>query len=141
MSTELERLLSGIGEGWNSHDVERIISFFADDCLYEDLAVGVAKRGKKEVTEFIREFFAGFPDVKFEIRGCFSTNDRVCIEWVMTGTHSGDLPGMPATGKAISIRGVNVKEIKDNKVTRHTDYYDMATLLRQLGVLPPMPPG
>ena len=141
MASELEKLQGGMGEAWDSHDVEKIVSFYTDDCLYEDLAVGAEKRGKKEVIEFIREFFVGFPDVKITITGTFFSNDRVCLEWVMAGTHSGNLPGMPATGKTISVRGAGVQEIEENRVCRQSDYYNMATLLQQLGVLPPMPQG
>jgi steroid delta-isomerase-like uncharacterized protein len=125
-------LVRDLDAAWASWDVERIISHFTDDCLYEDLAVGAAKRGKKEVSNSLREFSIGFPDVRVEFSGhCFS-NDRLCFEWIMTGTHSEDRPGRPATGKRISTRGVSVAEFTGGKIARQSDYYDMVTFLRQL---------
>jgi ketosteroid isomerase-like protein len=56
MNANMEELVRDLDAAWASWDVERIISYFTDDCLYEDLAVGAAKRGKREVSDFLREF-------------------------------------------------------------------------------------
>jgi len=141
MNANMEELVRDLDAAWASWDVERVISCFTDDCLYEDLAVGAVKKGKKEVSDFLREFSVGFPDVRAEFTGhCFS-NDRLCFEWIMTGTNSGDRPGKPATGKRFSIRGVSVAEFSGGKIARQTDYYDMVTFLRQLDMFPPAPQG
>lgn len=57
-------------------------------------------------------------------------------EWIMRGTHTGDLPGLPATGKGVSVRGSSIIELQDGKIRRCSDYWDMATLLRQIGLMP-----
>ena len=141
MTTDMEKLYRDYLAAWNSHDTKKVLSFYTDDCVYEDLALGVVKRGKKELSDFINESFTGFPDFKFELKGCFFSTERACTEWVMTGTHSGDLPKLRATGRTISVRGAGISEVKGDKLSRHTDYYDMVTLLRQLGVIPPAPQG
>jgi steroid delta-isomerase-like uncharacterized protein len=141
MNTDMGKLIGDYLAAWNSHDTKKVLSFFTEDIVYEDVAVGVVKRGKKELNDFIDEFFTGFPDLKFEVRNHFFSMERSCREWVMTGTHSGDLPKLPATGRTIKVRGAGISEVKGDKISRHTDYYDMVTLLRQLGVLPPAPPG
>ncbi len=141
MTATMEEVVRDLDAAWASWDVERVLSYFTDDCLYEDLAVGAAKRGKKEVSEFLSGFSVGFPDVSVQFTGhCFS-NDRLCFEWILTGTHSGDRPGRPATGKRISIRGASVAEFTGGKIARQSDYYDMVTFLRQLDMFPPAPQG
>jgi len=141
MTTDTKKLIGDYLAAWNSHDTKKLLSFFTDDCVYEDVALGVLKRGKKELSDFINESFTGFPDLKFELRGCYFSAEWACREWVMTGTHSGDLPKLRATGRNISVRGAGISEVKGDKISRHTDYCDLVTLMRQLGVLPPAPPG
>ncbi len=63
----------------------------------------------------------------------------MCHEFVVTGTHLGDLPNLPATGRSVSVRGAAIEEVREGKISRHSDYYDMAAFLRQLGQLPSPP--
>ena len=49
MATDVERMFEDYLAAWNSHDVEKIASFFTDDCVYEDVAVGAVSRGKEEL--------------------------------------------------------------------------------------------
>jgi steroid delta-isomerase-like uncharacterized protein len=58
------------------------------------------------------------------------------MEWVMSGTHHGDFPGMPATGKRFSVRGAAIVELQGGKIRRLSDYWDAATVMRQVGLLP-----
>ena len=141
MATNMEKLIRDLNAAWNAHNTVKVLSFYTEDCIYEDLALGVVKKGKKELRDFIDESFTGFPDLKFEVGGCFFSTERACREWVMSGTHTGDLPKLRATGRAISVRGVGISEVKEDKISHHTDYYNLLTLLRQLGVLPPPPQG
>jgi len=60
------------------------------------------------------------------------------MEWTMSGTHKGDFPGLPATGKRFSsIRGATIVELKDGKIIRCSDYWDAAIFMRQVGLLAP----
>jgi steroid delta-isomerase-like uncharacterized protein len=54
----------------------------------------------------------------------------------MSGTHKGDFPGMPATGKRFSIRGVTILELEAGRIRRNADYWDAASVMRQVGLLP-----
>jgi len=139
MAIDMEKLFRETEEALASGNLEKLESLSADDCVYEDVARGVVRKGKKEISEYLRGLFVGFPDVKFETKCVFFSNNRVCWEWGMTGTHLGDLGPLPATHRTISVRGVTVEEVRGDKKSRISDYYDEATLLRQLGVIPPTP--
>jgi len=53
------------------------------------------------------------------------------------GTHKGDLPRIPATGKRFSsVRGATILELEAGKIRREADYWDAATFMKQVGVLP-----
>lgn len=132
---------TGYAEAWSSHDVDRIASFFTDDCSYEDVALGVENRGKEELKGFARATFAAFPDFAVEPRSLFSAGGWTATEWVMSGTHRGDLPGLAATGKSFSVRGASIMELQGGKIQRNSDYWNMASFLRQIGVMPEEPPA
>lgn len=137
MTREIEQQLASYAEAWSSHDIERIASFFTDDCSYEDVALGVLNRGKEQLKAFVQATFAAFPDFAIEPRSLFAAGEWAATEWVMSGTHHGDLPEIPATGKGFSVRGVSILELQGGKIRRNSDYWDMASFLRQIGLMPP----
>lgn len=135
------RFLEAYFAAWSSGDVERILAFFTDDVVYEDVpnvdnGWATPSRGKEEMRDALVGMYAAMPDMAFE-DGPFSTGeDRIVVEWTMTGTHTGDWPGLPATGRSIEVRGVSVMELEDGKIARNRDYYDMYLFLNQLGAVP-----
>ena len=140
MVTDVEKMMKDYTAAWNSHDVEKILSFFTDDVVYEDVAIGKVNRGKKELNDFISSTLVDFPDVKFELKSGFNAGDRGASEWVMSGTfaHS-SIPEMPATGKSFSLRGASITELHNDKISRNSDYWNLASFLQQVGLMPPPP--
>jgi len=130
------RVLDDWATAWSFHDTEKVLSLFTDDCVLEDVTFGVVNRGKKELRAFADGVFAGIPDFKIELTARFSTDAWAGMEWVMSGTHKGDFPGMPATGKRFSVRGVTILELQGGKIRRDSDYWDAASVMRQVGLLP-----
>lgn len=140
MATDREKMMNDYTAAWNSHDIERILSFFTDDVVYEDVALGMVMRGKKELEDFISSMLVDFPDFKFETKSGFNTIDRSAGEWVMTGTFAHScIPGVPATGKSFSLRGASIIEFRGGKIGRNTDYWNMASFLQQVGLMPAPP--
>ena len=121
---------------WSAHDMELLLPLFTDDVVYKDVTMGVVNRGIAELRAFGEGFISGFPDVTFELQSAFANGTRGGAEWVMRGTHTGNLPGMPATGKRVEIRGASIFDFMGDRIRRCSDYWDMATLLKQLGLMP-----
>ena len=59
--------------------------------------------------------------------------NQLTVEWMASGTHTGDYPGIAAVGRAFSIPGVTVVVRQNGKIVRESLYYDMAEVRRQLG--------
>jgi steroid delta-isomerase-like uncharacterized protein len=132
-----EKQLQEWARAWSTPDaVERLVSLFTDDCVYEDVPLGAISRGKAELQGFYHMIYSVFPDFKIELTSQFVTDSRAGAEWVLSGTQKGDLPGLPATNKAVSVRGASAFELQGNRLKRCSDYFDLATALRQVGVLP-----
>jgi steroid delta-isomerase-like uncharacterized protein len=136
LAVNVEDLSKVYIEAVNSHNVEKMISFFTDDCIYEDMAVGVANHGKRETEAFVTGWFIFSEDMHFEVTSFFSAGDWAATEWIMTGTYTGDLPGIPANNKRFSVRGSSVIEIRGDKISRNTDYWNFAMFLKQVDALP-----
>jgi steroid delta-isomerase-like uncharacterized protein len=133
--TGAPRIVEQWQDAWNSHDVERILACLSEDAVYEDVPTGRINRTHEEARQFIEAGWAAFPDLRFEYAAASVTGEHGTSEWTMMGTHWGDFPGLPATGKAFSVRGVSVLELSGDKIRTVRDYWDFATVLRQLGVL------
>ena len=88
--------------------MEKVLALVTNDCVYEDVTFGVVNRGKAELRMFASGVFAGVPDFKIQPTSQFIADTWASVEWTMSGTHKGDLPGMPATGKRFSaVRGTS----------------------------------
>jgi len=139
MATNTEKLAKDLIAAINSQDVDKVLSFFTDDCVYEDVAVGKVNRGKQELKAFVTGWYVFSRDLKFELTSQFSAGDWGATEWIMSGTHTGDVLGIPATNKKFSVRGVSISELRTGRIRRNSDYWNIASFLQQIGILPATP--
>jgi steroid delta-isomerase-like uncharacterized protein len=136
-ASDLDRMLDDWAMAWTSNDPDKVLALLVDDCVFEDVTFGVVARGKEEVRSFASRAFAAVPDFKYGVTSRFAASQWATIEWVMSGTHKGDFPGIPATGKRFSsVRGTTILELEAGKVRRESDYWDAATFMKQVGLLP-----
>jgi len=106
---------------------------FASKCRYEDVPFGEILQGPEETYDFHRRARHSFPDFTITLDSVIVDDEgAACATWSMSGTQTGDLPGLPATGRSVSMSGVSVLRIANDKITHCTDYYDAATMIRQL---------
>ena len=86
--------------------------------------------------------FEWSPDLKVEYTNTFYRDDWAAVEWIWSGTQTGDIRGlMKATGKEYSIRGTTIFEFEKGKIKRLSDYYNSGHFLYQLGVKLVFPSG
>ena len=84
--------------------------------------------------------FVDFPDFKIETKSAFGAGDWSGSEWVMSGTFAySSIPSMTATGKTFSVRGASVTQLRNGKISRNSDYWNMTTFLQQVGLMPGQP--
>jgi len=140
MTMDMTKNIDEYKLAWNSHDVNKIIAFFTDDGIFDDVAQGTVYRGKKEVTAYLDTLFADMPDLKLDFKSVFGAGDWMGIEVVMSGTfaHS-SMPGIKATGKTFSVRGVSALQLRNGQITRKSYYMNMVAFLQQVGLMPGPP--
>ena len=108
------------------------------DFLHDDIVVHQAGTepvvGVDAYIAMMEATYVGLPDFHVELEDQFATDDRVVCRWRLSGTHKGDLFGIPATGKKIEYTGVSLWEFDHGKARRGWIYSDVASLMPQLGM-------
>jgi steroid delta-isomerase-like uncharacterized protein len=120
---------------WNSHTPDKLLPLFTDDIFYEDVAFGEVSHGSAELRKFFLSEIEGIPDLELKLVRADIHNGHGTIEWTFSGTDK----DVYKTGKKFSVRGVSVIEMRDGKISRNLDFYDSATIMRQVGLLPTPP--
>ena len=124
-------------EAWNAHDPDRFVALLAEGFVSESDNWPAPVRGQEAVRQMMHMYIGAFPDLHFNVVQMLESGDYVVSRWHSTGTHQGELMGIPATNRrGEGIHGCTVAEIKKGKITHEWVYWDTATLLRQLGVMP-----
>ena len=139
MTMDLEKMAQSYLAAWNAHDVEKILSYFTDDCIYEDFGNGKTAHGKAELKDYCNMLFLDYPDFKLEKKSWFSAGDNTAYEYTASGTHKhSSNPAIPVTGKRFSIPGVSIIEFRNGKIYSKRTYFNQAASLQQLGLMPAM---
>ena len=114
-----ERTLEAILEAFNAHDLDRIMAFFADDCVLEmprgPDPWGTRFEGRDAVRAGLAARFAGLPDVRYSEDRHWACGDRGVSEWLLTGT------GLD--GRRVAVRGCDLWEFRAGRVVRKDSYW------------------
>jgi len=106
---------------------------YAEDAVVEDSMYSEPFVGKAAVMARKGVGMAAIPDLQIHVNNRVAHGAQVAVEWTATGTHTGDFPGLAASGRPFAIRGVTVVVRRDGKIAREAIYYDMHEVRRQLG--------
>jgi len=136
MAESLDRFLQDLMLAWNSHDIDQAVKFYAANYAGEDVARAVRHQGQAGIRQFIVSYLTAFPDLEFSADETISNGEQAALMWTARGTHRGAIMNIPPTNRPIVIRGVSLLTIKANLVHRATYIWDLAGLLREIGLLP-----
>jgi steroid delta-isomerase-like uncharacterized protein len=110
----------------------------APSVLYDEVATHRKMQGVDQLIAAWQGWATAFPDSKATFRNAFVSGNTVVLEVTWRGTHRGPLhtPGgqIAATGKTFDLPACQIIEIADGKATSMRQYFDMATLMQQLGI-------
>lgn len=133
------KLLERYVELYNEGDLDACMELYADD------AVQWMHDGLFEGVEAIRERLAldlvAFPDAKYVVESFVEDGDTFADEWTFTGTNDGpfrlpDGAEVPATGRPVELKGMELVEVRDGRIVVDNLYYDFMSAVAQLGLIP-----
>ena len=88
------------------------------------------------VNQLAKVFYGALPDIKQTVEDAVADDTKAAVRFSATGTHTGELMGMPPTGKKITIGGMCIFHIADGKVTEWAEVFDQMSLMQQIGAIP-----
>jgi predicted ester cyclase len=135
--SQAEDVLRGIYEAINSGNLALLEKFVAPG--YTEHSEGF--QGVEPFQQQVAAFRAAFPDLHVTVEDLLTDGDRFASRTTVTGTHTGDLMGLPPTGQRISVEAVDIGRIENGQAQERWGGLNMYALLTQLGVIPAPEPS
>jgi steroid delta-isomerase-like uncharacterized protein len=116
-------------DGWNSRDGEQVAAAFTPDGVRVEYAKpGARLEGRPAIAGQAQAYMTAVPDCVLDVRNLEERGDTATLEWTYRGNHTGDIPGLPASGREISLPGVSVYRLRDGLIEEERVDWDAATL-------------
>src|SRR5262245_51468545 len=136
MTSDLATYADTINRAWNSHDIEKVLNFYSSEYVGEDVGQASLLHGHDGLRAMLEMYWRAFPDLQFAVIEAVAEDSRVAIVWVAEGTHQGPIMNIPPTGHRVEVRGVSIIDVKDGMVVSGQHIWDLAGMLRHMGLLP-----
>jgi steroid delta-isomerase-like uncharacterized protein len=110
--------LQAFADAWNRHDIEALMGFMTDDCVFEASTgaevCGTRAAGREAVRAGYSEVWKTFPDAQWRAPRHFVCGDRGVSEWTFTGTR--------ADGSRVEVNGCDIFTFRDGKIAIKNSY-------------------
>ena len=118
-------------DAWNCRDADAIVTTFADDGSFSDPnADGL--RGEA-IADYAESLWSAFPDLSFEVVSAADTGaGLVAAQWMMRGTNTGSMRGLPPTGRSVTVPGADFILVEGDRIRSVQGYFDSRAVPDQL---------
>jgi steroid delta-isomerase-like uncharacterized protein len=123
-------------EVWNEKKLSVIDELISADYVHHDAQSPSVERGIEGYKQFVNFYLSAFPDLRFTIDDEIEGENSVVTCWTVTGTHHGDMPGLPRTGRPISLTGITIARLSHGKISESWNNWDALGMMQQLGAVP-----
>jgi steroid delta-isomerase-like uncharacterized protein len=132
-------------DAYNRRDFDKGLAMVSDDVTLSNIPFSLTFTGKKGFREYLDNWATAMTDSKVEIVNVIGGEEWLAVECIGRGTHTGPFAGpqgrIPPTQKKVELRFCQTFLVNDGLITKSHIYFDGATLMRQLGVMPAQLPG
>lgn len=136
---DVEKTVRMFHESWDRRDPDGGATVIADDCHFEDVARGEVLPGPEAYKQDYFRWREAFPDGEVKVTNVIVQGDWAVVEFTNRGTQTGRLQSslgeFPPSGRHMEVRYCSVMRVRDGKVVEGRDYYDSASIARQLGLV------
>ena len=123
-------------EVWEEGNLPAIENYIASHYVRHDPGLPAEVRGPDGIRQLVPLYRAAFPDINFTADVLFGVDDMVAVRWLVRGTHRGELMGIPATGRPLSITAIELFRFEGGKIAEQWVLVDNLSMLQQLGAMP-----
>ena len=123
-------------EVFNGGNVDLADELYAPDYVLHDPSLPEDLHGPEGIKRYAAMTLGAFPDIRVAVEDQVAEGDKVVSRWTATGTHTGDLMGIPPTGRRVDISGVTINRFSGGKIVEDWYQSDDLGMMQQLGVVP-----
>ena len=125
---------------WNRKNLSAVDDLMSAEYVHHDPSSPAVPSGVDGYKQFVNSYMSAFPDAHFTIDYAFTDGQNTEVQnevtrWTVTGTHEGELAGIPRTGRRFSVTGISIARIANGKITESWNSWDALGLMQQLGVV------
>jgi steroid delta-isomerase-like uncharacterized protein len=128
-------LIQYLDELWNNHNLAVIDEMILPDFVDHLLPPG-SPQGPEGARQFAQVYLTAFPDTQIVLHEVVREGVSLVVRWTATGTHTGELAGIPPTGKKMNLPGLALWRFQDGKFIESWNLFNQLTLLQQIGAFP-----
>jgi steroid delta-isomerase-like uncharacterized protein len=134
VSEENKAVVRNLYGALNAGDLSKFADGLADDVVEHEELPGLTP-DKAGVVQFFRGAMAGVEGFRMNIEEIMAEGDRVSVRATVSGKHTGELMGIPATGKDLNVPLADYFRVRGGKVAEHWGVMDSGTMLIQMGIV------
>ncbi len=135
MGDDDRRAVERYWQAFNERDLSLLDDVIAEDYVNEAALPGTPP-GPAGQAQVMERLWVAFPDARFAIEHLAQDGDTMVCVGTMSGTHEGELFGIPGSGRPIAWRQVHIITVADGRATAHRAIRDDLGLMRQMGAVP-----
>ena len=131
---QLERDLEMYRNVWNSF-LAGDTSVVNDKNFTEDIIIVTSEGdivGIEACLEYYSNYLTGFSEIQWTIVDAFGQGNKLIKHWNFKGKHTGSFFGIPATGNTLDLSGTTIVTMRDGRIAKEHDFFDMKSMLDQL---------
>jgi steroid delta-isomerase-like uncharacterized protein len=125
-----------VEEAFNKGNLDVLDELVSPSFVNHDPASPEDIRGVEGFKEFVNTYRSAFPDVRVTIEDQIAEGDKVVSRWSARGTQKGELQGIPASNKQVTVTGISIDKIEGGKIVESWNNWDTLGMLQQLGAIP-----
>jgi steroid delta-isomerase-like uncharacterized protein len=118
-------------------DLSAVDRYLADDFVAHDPPMPDLSGDAAGFREASRRIRAALPDWHSDVHALIAEGDYVAEHFTASGTHRGEIMGVPATGRTVTLPGINIFRLRDGMIVERWGSLDLLSFMTQLGVLSP----
>jgi steroid delta-isomerase-like uncharacterized protein len=117
-------------------NLDNLDELVTDDVVDHQQGLPGQPEGKEGVSFFVNTMRGAFSDIKATVGQSLESGDLAAAQVTITGKHTGEFMGVPASDKSFEVEGIDIIRIEDGKCAEHWGVTDNMALMQQIGAVP-----
>ena len=136
MSEQNVEVVKKIMTMFESGNFDGLESLMAENAVDHQTMPGIEATGREGFKAMVTAMRTAFPDIHSHVDDIIDAGDKVVIRSTMHGTNTGEMMGMPPTGKSITAQSIDIIRFENGMAVEHWGITEELQMMQQLGLIP-----